>query len=291
MLNHDKMPGAGSAADTIDFMKQMWGSVGTPPMMMPSLSVEDINKKITDLKTVASWLELNLNMLRGTIQTLEVQSATLSTLQAMSAIMASRGADSEPAAVPAAGFPFGFPMWPGSAPAAADASEAADTADTADAADASDASDAFAARQEPEPTAAPAAGDDAGPGLPSGADLQAAIGNPNAWWNLLQDQFKQAVDNAMTHVQPEPGAALKPSRSRSENKTTASKPAKRAAKSTAKGVAKSATPAKNAQKAAISSSTVGKKRKVSEKAIPSGRTGAVQSGHNKKPASRKPSSP
>ena len=91
MLNHEQMPGAGSVADTIDFMKKMWSSMGAPAMATPSLSVEDINKKISDLKTVASWLELNLNMLKATIQTLEVQSATLSTLQAMSEIMASRG--------------------------------------------------------------------------------------------------------------------------------------------------------------------------------------------------------
>jgi hypothetical protein len=111
MLNQDKMPGAGSVADTIEFMKKMWSSMGAPAMAAPSLSVEDINKKISDLKTVASWLELNLNMLKATIQTLEVQSATLSTLQAMSAIMASRGrrrrgpADDEGRR---RRFPFGF---------------------------------------------------------------------------------------------------------------------------------------------------------------------------------------
>jgi hypothetical protein len=279
MLNHDKMPGAGSAADTIDFMKQMWGSVGTPPMMMPSLSVEDINKKITDLKTVASWLELNLNMLRGTIQTLEVQSATLSTLQAMSAIMASRGGDSEEAAAAAPSFPFGFPMWPGSAPEASVTPE-----------------------PEPEPAVAPEAAPEAAPAAgeseevafdaPPSPDLQAAIGNPNAWWNLLQDQFKQAVDHAMTHVQPEPDATLKPGRARSENKTARPTSGKVVLKkSTGKVSDKAVKPAKTAQKTVISSSTAGKQRKVAEKASPPRRTGAVQSGHNKKPASRKLSSP
>lgn len=86
MLNHDNMPGA----DAMEFMRRMWGSMGTSAMGIPSLSVEEINKKITDLKTVASWLELNMNILRATIQTLEVQSATLSTLQAMSAMLAPR---------------------------------------------------------------------------------------------------------------------------------------------------------------------------------------------------------
>jgi len=284
MLNHDKMPGAGSAADTIDFMKQMWGSVGTPPMMMPSLSVEDINKKITDLKTVASWLELNLNMLRGTIQTLEVQSATLSTLQAMSAIMASRGGEGEERAAAAPSFPFGFPMWPGSAPQ----QQAAPEPDQEPAPEP-------AHEPAPGPAQPSATGEEVAPGMPSGVppgpDLQAAIGNPNAWWNLLQDQFKQAVDNAMTHVQPAPEAAPKPARGRSENKTTPAKGGKTGPKNAARGTAKSATPAKTAQKTVKSSSTVGKQRKLKENALPSARTGAVQSGHKKKPASRKPSSP
>ncbi|MFZ1180418.1 MAG: PhaM family polyhydroxyalkanoate granule multifunctional regulatory protein [Herbaspirillum sp.] len=83
MLNHNNMPGA----CTMEFMRRMWGGMGASAMGIPSLSVEEINKQITDLKTMASWLELNMNILRATIQALEVQSATLSTLQAMSATL------------------------------------------------------------------------------------------------------------------------------------------------------------------------------------------------------------
>jgi hypothetical protein len=83
MLNHSNMP----SACTMEFMRRMWGGMGASAMGIPSLSVEEINKKITDLETVASWLELNMNILRATIQTLEVQSATLFTLQAMSATL------------------------------------------------------------------------------------------------------------------------------------------------------------------------------------------------------------
>src|SRR4051794_15708193 len=82
------LPGLSAMTDTLEFMKNMWGgmgasSTGIPGMMMPTLSVEEINKQIKDLKAVESWLSVNMNMLRGTIQALEVQSATISTLQAM----------------------------------------------------------------------------------------------------------------------------------------------------------------------------------------------------------------
>ncbi len=283
MLNQDKMPGAGSVGDTLEFMKQMWSSMGAPSMATPSLSVEDINKKIGDLKTVASWLELNLNMLKATIQTLEVQSATLSTLQAMSAIMASRQVPDEQAAADEAkaapAFPFGFPLWPGAAqPQAADAEPPADAA-------------VAAAHDEPEPEDP----EDDAPQEPGGGadapDLQAAIANPNAWWNLLQDQFKQAVGNALAGSQTEQEPLLKPARpakapKRSENKTVAPKP-KAGLKAKPAGASKPAKAAKTAPK----KPPVKKAPKRAENTSASGRTAVVQSRQNKKPASRKPTSP
>ena len=78
------MPGAGAMNDTLEFMRNFWGTMKIPGMAMPSMSPDDINKQIADLKAVESWLQMNMNMLRSTIQTLEVQSATLSALQSMS---------------------------------------------------------------------------------------------------------------------------------------------------------------------------------------------------------------
>lgn len=49
----------------------------------PTTSVEDIEKKIADLKAVQSWLETNTAMLKATIQALEVQRMTISTLKSM----------------------------------------------------------------------------------------------------------------------------------------------------------------------------------------------------------------
>ncbi|WP_229459444.1 PhaM family polyhydroxyalkanoate granule multifunctional regulatory protein [Massilia cavernae] len=102
-------------------------------MAVPTLSVDDLDKKITDLKAVEAWLALNSSMVRGTIQTLEVQRGTLAALKSMG--------------------------------------------------------DAFAqAAQQPAPGAKDAGGDAAA----------GAFGNPAAWWNMLQEQFKQAVNTTMS---------------------------------------------------------------------------------------------
>jgi hypothetical protein len=54
-------------------------------MMSPLMSVEELDKRITDLRAVEQWLKLNLNMLQSAIQAMEVQRATLSTLRAFGA--------------------------------------------------------------------------------------------------------------------------------------------------------------------------------------------------------------
>jgi hypothetical protein len=68
------------------------GAKGSPksmPSMMGGahLSVEELDKRIQELKTVQFWLEQNANALKATIQALEVQKMTLSTLQGMNVNM------------------------------------------------------------------------------------------------------------------------------------------------------------------------------------------------------------
>jgi hypothetical protein len=180
------IPGIGAMTDTLEFVKSMWGGMAMPGMkmpgmVMPTLSVDEINKQIADLKAVESWLTLNMNMLRGTIQALEVQSATISTLQSMSAAIGSMGKPNGAEEKPAFESPFSFAMPTAEKPPAPE--------------------------PEPQPEAAlphqpqsqpQAAGDAANPVLPSA--------NPAAWWNMLQDQFKHAVNTAMA-PEPEPPAA------------------------------------------------------------------------------------
>ncbi|MGN6524832.1 MAG: PhaM family polyhydroxyalkanoate granule multifunctional regulatory protein, partial [Burkholderiaceae bacterium] len=53
----------------------------------PTLNPEELAKRIDELKTVQFWLEQNARMLGTTIQALEVQRMTLSTLQTMNVQM------------------------------------------------------------------------------------------------------------------------------------------------------------------------------------------------------------
>ena len=83
-----QMPGVGSVTDSLDFVKNLWGSMSLPGMSIPglgapALSLDDLDKKIADLKAVESWLNVNVAMLRGTVQALEVQRGTIATLKSM----------------------------------------------------------------------------------------------------------------------------------------------------------------------------------------------------------------
>ncbi len=176
--NMPNIPGMGAMTDSLEFVKNLWGNMGipgmnmpganmagmkVPGMVMPTLSVEEINKKISDLKAVESWLGVNMNMLRGTIQALEVQAATIATLQTM-------GESFSKSMTPGAGVQSGEPD-------AAPASNGADGAHRAE-----------KLHGAPEPTSRDES---------DAANLTAPLVNAAAWWNMLQDQFKQAVSSAM----------------------------------------------------------------------------------------------
>src|SRR5689334_19793699 len=53
----------------------------------PTLNPEELEKRIEELRTVQFWLEQNARMLGATIQALEVQRMTLSTLRTMNVQM------------------------------------------------------------------------------------------------------------------------------------------------------------------------------------------------------------
>ena len=74
-----------SVTDPLSFAKKMWGGMGfsLPNMVTPTLDVDEIEKKVKDLKAVESWLKMNLSMLQMTIQGLEMQCVTLNAVRAM----------------------------------------------------------------------------------------------------------------------------------------------------------------------------------------------------------------
>src|SRR6476661_10562251 len=57
----------------------------------PTLNPEELEKRIGELRTVQFWLEQNAKMLAATIQALEVQRMTLSTLKTMNVQMGELG--------------------------------------------------------------------------------------------------------------------------------------------------------------------------------------------------------
>ena len=96
-----------SAKDPLEFVRGMWSNMGfsLPGMVTPTLDVDELDKRIADMKAVEGWLKMNLNMLQMTTQGLEMQRATIAAVQAMSSI--SQGKDA-----PAAANPFATAMWP-----------------------------------------------------------------------------------------------------------------------------------------------------------------------------------
>ena len=175
------IPGVGAVTDTLDFVKNLWGSmsvpgISIPGMAAPTLSVDELDKKIADLKAVESWLNLNVSMLRGTIQALEVQRGTIATLKSMGAALSNAvkqpGAN-EKSVLAAAPYASAFFSQPAVEPVAKVEPKPEPKPEV-----------------KPEPAPAPAAS--------STAPAAAAMANPAVWWNLLQDQFKAAVTTAMS---------------------------------------------------------------------------------------------
>ena len=68
---------AGSAAEKIPQLPNLGNWVA------PTLNVEELDKRIGELKSVQFWLDQNATALKATIQALEVQKMTLATLKGM----------------------------------------------------------------------------------------------------------------------------------------------------------------------------------------------------------------
>lgn len=100
----------------MEMMRKAWqgmagaGVSGFESAGMPIMSIEDLERRISELQTVESWLRLNLSMLSNTIQGLEIQRSTMTTLRSFAAQGMSEGfggakatdaaADSAPGSTP-----------------------------------------------------------------------------------------------------------------------------------------------------------------------------------------------
>jgi len=69
--------------DPLEFLKSLWGPMGLPMAgLNPSATASsELDKRIAELKSVENWLNMNLGVLRMTIQSLEMQKAGLAAMQ------------------------------------------------------------------------------------------------------------------------------------------------------------------------------------------------------------------
>ena len=88
--------------DPFEAFRRLWGPLGVPVpgMTVPTLDPKEVDKRIAELRSVESWLQVNLNMVRFAVQGLELQRAALVAMGA--------GA---PGAAPPGGAPSLFWPW------------------------------------------------------------------------------------------------------------------------------------------------------------------------------------
>lgn len=170
----------------VDLMKKMLGQMpggsAIPGFLLPTVDVEELDKRIGDLRAAESWLDVNLKMLRATIQGLEVQRNTIAAIKSFGAM----GAPAAPAASPAVGgLPPGWPM----SPTPADAPEPVAAVAPVEAPPPAKPRAPRAPRAEP--TAAPPSASAA-----SSPDMLASLA-ANNWLGYMQDQFSKVAKVAL----------------------------------------------------------------------------------------------
>ncbi len=142
---------------------------GVGQWIAPTLNPEEIEKRIEELRTVQFWLEQNARLLGATIQALEVQRMTLTTLKTMNVQFGDL----------AESLKIRMPQVP---------EAQADETDDADAAPAPpSAPKRKAPARQPPAAAASAAMPFAPPGVP----------DPTQWWGALTKQFTELAATAM----------------------------------------------------------------------------------------------
>jgi len=146
----------------------------------PTLDPQELEKRIEELKTVQFWLEQNARMIATTVQALEVQRMTLSTLKTMNVQVADL----------AQAFKLKDPVPPAPAAQPAPATEPAKPSPRA----ARPAAAAPAAASGPAPRAASAAA--SGPAQ-AAAGAAPGVVDPMQWWGALTQQFTQLAAQAM----------------------------------------------------------------------------------------------
>lgn len=79
-----------SSKELFEFFQKMWNpmSFPIPGMFQPTMSVEEVQKKIVELQSVENWLKMNLTFVQMTMKTLEMQKSALQSIQKSAAATA-----------------------------------------------------------------------------------------------------------------------------------------------------------------------------------------------------------
>ncbi|MEG0316348.1 MAG: hypothetical protein RR650_05590 [Comamonas sp.] len=286
--------GFGKFIPGFDFLQNL-SKAGQPPAAMPSfshwvaptMSVEEIDKRIEELKAVQFWLEQNNRALSATVQALQVQKMTLSTLKGMNvnltdlakAFPFAAGAAAAVAPADAASNLSGWPLSGAEQPAAEPPAQPS-------------------AAPEPEaPKPEAPKPDAAGTGTAPDSAAQAAnMATAMQWWGALTQQFQHIAQQAMQDPAQQQAMA-KATQMGSEFAKTAVKtagdmvrkavaqvqPVKAAASGAAKAAPSKSTPSKAvpAKKAAV------KRSAPAKKAVPSDKKPVSAAAKNKGAAAKK----
>ena len=216
-----------------DFLKNLAGGSGAGAVpgipslaswVAPTLSVEEVDKRIQELKTVQYWLEQNGHALKATIQALEVQKMTLSTLRGMNVRMEDiASAFTKQAAAMA-------PAPVAAAPAAAPEPEPEEVEEE---------------DELPEEEATPAPKKSRA--RPAAAKSKAADGagvvDPMQWWGSLTEQFQQIASSALQDAAQMKVPAIAQPLADAVGKAMGGKPAATAARKPVAAAKKAAAPA------------------------------------------------
>jgi hypothetical protein len=151
----------------------------------PTFNVEDLEKRIEELKAVHFWLDQNAKALAATIQALEVQKMTLSTLKTMNFSM---GDVANALKIKAADTLAGFTGAPAAAPTPFAGLEVPPRT--------------YGTPAEPEaaPAPAPRKKKPARKTATTAAPAAGGVVDPMQWWGALSQQFQQIASNAMKDV-------------------------------------------------------------------------------------------